>query len=155
MSEIRFELMQQWHLPAVHELELKLFAGEAWSLAQFREELAAVPATRLYWVALDESRVVGYFGMLFLDDFADIATLAVAPEYRQQGLGSRMVRELLQAAADRGAQRVLLEVRTSNAQAIRLYERFGFRQIAERPNYYGPALDAYVMQLDPLVVPHE
>lgn len=155
MSDIQFQLMQQWHLAAVYDLELKLFAGEEWSLSQFREELAEVPTTRLYWVALDDNRVIGYFGILLLDDFADIATLAVDTEYRHRGIGSRMVREMLQSALDRGARRMLLEVRTSNADAIRLYERFGFERIAERPNYYGPGLDAYVMQLDPLVVPND
>lgn len=154
MSDIEFELMQSWHLPAVYELECELFAGEEWSLAQFREELAQVPASRLYWVALAEQKVVGYFGIMLVDDFADIATLAVAVPYRGQGLGSRMVRTMLATAAERGARRVLLEVRVTNESAIRLYEQFGFKRIAERPNYYGPGLDAYMMELDPLVVPN-
>jgi ribosomal-protein-alanine N-acetyltransferase len=155
MANIEFALMQDYHLPAVFELEESLFAGEEWSRDQFRSELSMVPDTRMYWVALDDKRVVGYFGEMIIDDFADIATVALAPEYRRQGIATRMVNTMIAEAVRRGATRMLLEVRVDNTAAIELYRKLGFDFIAERPNYYGPGLSAYVMERKPLVVTND
>jgi ribosomal-protein-alanine N-acetyltransferase len=151
---IEFALMQDWHLPSVFELESELFSGEEWSEEQFREELENVPETRVYWVALDDKRVVGYCGILLLNDFADITTIAVVPSHRRKGLGRDMVKMMLKTAKERGASRMLLEVRTTNESAIEFYKKFGFVIIAERPNYYGPGLTAYVMELADIEVAH-
>ena len=151
-SDVEFVMMQDYHLPAVFELEEKLFAGEEWSRDQFYSELSQVPDTRMYWVALHNKRVVGYFGLMAIDDFADVATLAVAPDYRRQGIASRMIDTIIAEAIRRGATRMLLEVRTDNTAAIELYKKHGFSIIAERPNYYGPDIAAYMMERPNLVV---
>ena len=146
MAEITFELMQDWHVPAVFELEQTLFSGEEWSLDQFHAELELMPESRMYWVAKHEGVVIGYFGIILIDDFADVATIAVSPEFRRQGLASRMIDMMLTEARKNQADRMLLEVRTSNDPAIALYKNFDFEIIAERPNYYGPGLSAYLME---------
>jgi ribosomal-protein-alanine N-acetyltransferase len=146
MAEITFDLMQDWHLPAVFELEQKLFSGEEWSLEQFESELELVPESRMYWVARLEGVVVGYFGLILIDDFADVGTIAVVPEIRRQGVASKMIEMMLVEARRRGMKRMLLEVRTTNDAAIALYKSFGFEIIAERPNYYGPGLSAFLME---------
>ena len=146
MAEITFDLMQDWHLPAVFELEQKLFSGEEWSQEQFESEMELVPESRMYWVAKLEGVVVGYFGLILIDDFADVATIAVVPEIRRKGVASKMIETMLVEAKRRGMKRMLLEVRTTNVAAIALYKRFGFEIIAERPNYYGPDLSAYLME---------
>jgi ribosomal-protein-alanine acetyltransferase len=142
--------MQDWHLPRVLELESQLFSGEEWSDEQFYEELEQVPDTRLYWVAIDDDRVIGYCGMMFANDFADITTIAVDTSHRGQGVGAALLKLMLKTAIERGAARMLLEVRTTNTNAIDFYKHFGFDIIAERPNYYGPDLNAFVMELDPI-----
>lgn len=146
MSEVIFEMMQDWHLPAVFELEQKLFSGEEWSLEQFQAELELVPESRMYWVARHDGVVMGYFGIILIDDFADVATIAVSPEFRRQGIASRMIDVMLAEARNHHADRMLLEVRTTNESAIALYKKFDFEIIAERPNYYGPGLSAYLME---------
>ena len=88
--------------------------------------------------------------MLFLSDFADITTIAVAQDFRRMGIGSDMVKLMMSHASQRGAGRMLLEVRCTNQSAIDFYQTFGFEVIAQRPNYYGPGLDAFVMELDQL-----
>lgn len=147
MAEIQYEIFQDWHLPAVYELERKLFKGEEWSLDQFKSELAFVPASRMYWVAKLDGAVIGYAGVMVVDDFADVATLAVVPELRGRGIGTHFMNLIFQEAARRGAERILLEVRKTNLNAISLYQKLGFEILAERPNYYGPGLDAYMMEL--------
>ena len=151
MADIEFALMQNYHLPAVFGLEEQLFHGEEWSREQFLSELEHMPESRMYWVALDDKRVVGYCGVMIVDDFADIATLAISPDYQRRGIGTRMVDLMIEEALKGGATRMLLEVRIDNEPAIALYRNYGFDFIAERPNYYGPGLSAYVMELKPLV----
>jgi ribosomal-protein-alanine N-acetyltransferase len=118
-------------------LEQELFAGDpAWSAEQFHSELAHVPVTRWYVVAADAAEVVGYAGLLVSADTADVQTLAVAPGRQRQGIGSALLAALIEEAQRRGLREVLLEVRTDNAPALRLYVRHGFEQIARRGGYY-------------------
>jgi ribosomal-protein-alanine N-acetyltransferase len=75
----------------------------------------------------------------------ELLLFAVAPDHRRKGLGNRMLDELSRAARERGARRLLLEMRRGNP-AESLYRAFGFYPIGERPNYYrtvtGKRIDA-------------
>lgn len=75
----------------------------------------------------------------------ELLLLAVAPQSRRLGLASKLIDHLAQAAARRGAQRLLLEMRRGNPAEI-LYTNHGFLPIGERPRYYrtpgGDRLDA-------------
>ncbi|MEN9693175.1 MAG: hypothetical protein RLZZ330_819 [Actinomycetota bacterium] len=145
MTEI--QIMQNWHLPAVMEIEKDLFAKEAWSKDVFQSELDLIPDQRMYWVAINEGKVIGYSGVAVIDDFADVATIAVAKDFQKQGIGRVLFQHILDYAKEHHANRVLLEVRTNNEGAIEMYKKFGLEIVAERPNYYGPMLDAYVMEV--------
>lgn len=82
---------------------------------------------------------------------AHILNICVSPEAQGEGLGRRMLRRLIDAARWHRAERVFLEVRPSNPNAIALYDSEGFNEIARRPNYY-PAHkgreDAIIMALE-------
>jgi len=78
-----------------------------------------------------------------------VVTLAVRPECRRQGLGRRLMAELLAEARRRGADEVTLEVRAGNAPAQGLYAALGFQAVARRRGYYPDNNeDALVMRLD-------
>lgn len=68
----------------------------------------------------------------------ELLLFAVAPEFRGQGVGQAMLERFAAEAWARGARRLLLEMRRGNP-AERLYMRFGFVPIGERPNYYRTA----------------
>jgi ribosomal-protein-alanine N-acetyltransferase len=77
---------------------------------------------------------------------AELDTVAVVPAARRQGIGAALVRAILAWAAGAGARQVSLEVRASNAAAIRLYTGLGFRPQGRRPGYYAdPAEDGLVL----------
>lgn len=142
-----FAIMQNWHLPAAMEIEKSLFKKEAWSKSVFQSELDLVPEQRMFWVALIEGKVVGYSGVAVIDDFADVATIAVSADHQRKGIGTELFQLILDYAYEHVVNRILLEVRTNNDIAIDMYKKYGFQIVAERPNYYGPALDAFVMEL--------
>jgi tRNA threonylcarbamoyl adenosine modification protein TsaD/ribosomal-protein-alanine acetyltransferase len=121
-------------IPAVAALEAASFR-DAWSAGMFREELAA--PRRAYLVAEENGHVIGYAGVMLVDDDAHLMNVAVNAERRGEGLGRALVAEALGRASALGATRATLEVRPSNAAAIALYESLGLETVGERPGYYA------------------
>lgn len=136
-------------LPAIMDLERTSFPTDAWSEAMMREELAS-PHAR-YLVDVEAGRLLGYGGVRAVARAADadIQTIAIAAASRGRGRGRILLRALLDAARQRGAREVFLEVRADNPTASALYVSEGFVEIARRPRYYQPDdVDAVVMRLD-------
>ncbi len=139
IAEMRYEDVDQ-----VVEIERRSFPTP-WSRQAFLSELRD-NAYALYLVARLDGRVIGYAGMWVLLDEAHITNIAVHPDYRQRGIASRLLRELERRAVRRGARRMTLEVRPSNAIALRLYAKHGFRTCGRRPRYYADTdEDAIIM----------
>jgi [ribosomal protein S18]-alanine N-acetyltransferase len=134
-------------LPGVLALEPLIFPGDAWSEQTFREELAQVPDSRWYVVAERDRVLVGYAGLMFGEDQADILTMAIAPEHQDSGVGHALLEALVLEAAGRRCADVLLEVRADNVPALKLYRSAGFEPIARRRGYYAQgSVDAVVMR---------
>ncbi|MBC7804046.1 MAG: ribosomal protein S18-alanine N-acetyltransferase [Candidatus Parcubacteria bacterium] len=94
--------------------------------------------------------LVGYFVVLVAAGEGHLLNLSVAAAHQRCGHGSTLLKEAIRLARSRGALHVFLEVRPGNLAAKGLYERFGFRQVAVRPNYYpahGGREDALVLTL--------
>ncbi|MBQ3920873.1 MAG: GNAT family N-acetyltransferase, partial [Firmicutes bacterium] len=72
-------------------------------------------------------------------------TVAVSKDFRRQGVATRLLRALSDAAAEEGIKDITLEVRPSNKAAIALYEGLGFRQEGLRKQYYDDLEDAIIM----------
>jgi ribosomal-protein-alanine N-acetyltransferase len=82
---------------------------------------------------------------MLIDRDAHVMTIAVRPERRRQGLGTQVMVALFDAALERSARNLTLEVRASNHGAATLYERFGFAAAGRRPRYYQDEEDAIIM----------
>lgn len=78
-------------------------------------------------------------------DEAEILTLAVVPEHRQQGLGAGLIVAAAEEARLRGASTLFLEVSTRNPAARGLYQRLGFVQVGRRRGYYADGSDALTL----------
>jgi [ribosomal protein S18]-alanine N-acetyltransferase len=134
-------------LPGVLAMEPLVFPQDAWSEQTFREELAQAPDSRWYVVAERDGVIVGYAGMMFGVDQADILTMAVAPEHQDSGVGRALLDALVLEATGRRCVDVLLEVRADNVPALKLYGSAGFEQVARRRGYYAHgSVDAVVMR---------
>jgi [ribosomal protein S18]-alanine N-acetyltransferase len=136
-------------LGAIVELEQAVFGAEAWTAQMLAGELGQQPASRYYLVAHDNGQLIGYAGLLYAGDQADVITLAVAIDHWGHGVGSTLLTALLAEASRRGCAEVFLEVRTDNARAQTLYRRYGFADVGIRRGYYQPSgADALVMRRD-------
>src|SRR3712207_3132959 len=118
-----------------------------WSLAMFVLELSKPGGVCL--CALRGKRVVGYLVCSRYDTVWHVMNVAVDPALQGEGIGSDLLTALLVEVGDDRA-RYTLEVRQSNAPAIRLYERFGFRSAGLRRRYYQDnGEDALIMWRTP------
>ncbi|MDZ7780333.1 MAG: ribosomal protein S18-alanine N-acetyltransferase [Gemmatimonadota bacterium] len=95
-----------------------------------------------------EAGILGYAVLWCILDQGELANIAIRPDLRGCGLGSRLLDHVVDACRERGVTSLYLEVRDSNAAALTLYERSGFREVGRRRGYYRePREDARVMEL--------
>jgi ribosomal-protein-alanine N-acetyltransferase len=126
---------------AIAALEAGIFGREAWSETQVADELSA-PAHAVV-VAERDRLVIGYGCSSVAGDVADLLRIAVAPEFRRTGVASELLEALQEAVT--GADRMLLEVASSNVDAQAFYAAHGYAEISRRRRYYASGDDAVVM----------
>ncbi|MCL1899897.1 MAG: GNAT family N-acetyltransferase [Promicromonosporaceae bacterium] len=150
----------------VLELEQALFGQSAWTQRMLAEELggwgrwyvvAAQPveqavgrlaAGHVAARAAEQSRVVGYAGLWFDGEIAQVMTLGVDPGHQRAGVGRALMEALITRSRALRASAVWLEVAVTNAAALALYEELGFTRQGIRRRYYQPeGLDAHTMRL--------
>jgi len=130
---------------AILALEAASFSNP-WTAETF-DRMLALPVSRIYAARTADGHIVAFCACWFIKDELHINTLAVAAPLRRHGIASRLLAAVL---ADTGAARATLEVRRSNAAAIRLYEKFGFQVTAVRQRYYeNPEEDGLILWLNP------
>jgi [ribosomal protein S18]-alanine N-acetyltransferase len=133
-------------LPQVIAIERRAFTTP-WSLAMFVLELSKPSGICL--AAEGDDGIVGYCVCSRYDTIWHLMNVAVAPERQRGGIATALLTELLHRV-DEPDPRFTLEVRTSNAGAIALYERFGFRAAGLRRRYYQDnGEDAVIMWRTP------
>ena len=136
--------MNEGHVKAVAELE-KICFSDPWSENSVASELKNKLA--LWLVAEDEGRVAGYIGSQTCTDESDVMNVAVHPDFRRQGIGERLILDLIDQLNQRGNHSLTLEVRASNVSAIALYRKLGSEQVGLRKNYYrNPKEDALILR---------
>lgn len=130
-------------LMAVMSTAFDPFWGEAWNRRQV-EDAFKLGNTHYFLISPDGEPVTnnkaaaGFFLSRTGFEEEELLLLAVSPEYRNRGLGRSLLDLLGYSARERGAKRLLLEMRKGNP-AESLYRAFGFYVIGERPDYYRTA----------------
>ncbi len=128
----------------VAELE-KLCFTLPWSEKSVAGELENPLA--LWLVAMEGDSLAGYVGSQTVMDETDMMNLAVAPQFRRQGVGEALVNALVASLKERGSRCLTLEVRDSNDAARALYAKLGFVEIGRRRGYYrDPREDALILR---------
>jgi ribosomal-protein-alanine acetyltransferase len=125
-------------LDGLVELEAACFDGDRLSRRSFRKLIgSSTAACRV--VAAAGGRIVGYALLLFRSGtgLARLYSIAVHPAQRGTGLGVLLLKDSEAVSFDRDRVILRLEVREDNAEAIRLYERHGYRRIGRYLNYYA------------------
>lgn len=131
-------------LDVVVQIEKK--SGDAgWSRANFESELISKLAR--FFVLRQGFNILGYGGYWKVLENAQLTNIVIAPKFRRQGLGKKLLAYLLSHATSQGCQIATLEVRSRNSAALGLYQKMGFTIQTRRPNMYSnPQDDAILME---------
>ena len=123
------------------------FPNEFWSLDNIKSELDN--ERNICIAARDEERIIGYIFLSTVCDECELNRIAVLPEYRNQKIAGKLMLAMKDFLSQKSFGTVYLEVRSSNAPAINLYTKSGFKEIGKRKNYYkNPTEDAVLMSLE-------
>lgn len=106
-----------------------------WSMDSIREDICGNDSA-IYVVATDGGRIIGFCAMHTVLDEGHIMNVAVLEDYRGKRIGERLLKKTFEYAPPEVVN-YTLEVRVSNAPAIKLYTRLGFRSFGLRPGYYA------------------
>lgn len=143
MSTTTFEIRDIGYpdIPRVVAIERRAYASP-WSMSMFVLELSKPSGVCV--AAANGSELYGYLICSKYDEAYHVMNIAVDPDHRRQGIARALLDALLERAG-RDAN-YTLEVRVSNAGAIRLYESYGFRGVGTRKRYYADnGEDAIIM----------
>ncbi|HEX7263352.1 MAG TPA: ribosomal protein S18-alanine N-acetyltransferase [Candidatus Dormibacteraeota bacterium] len=166
-QQLALEMMREADIATVQEIEREIFATP-WPRNAYYHELAS--RSSAHYVVLRQEgiverpatpmsseldpTIVGYGGMWRMYDEAHVTTIGVRRELHHRGYGRILFAGLIQSAYDMGAKWVTLEVRTSNENAMHMYEAFSFKVIGRRKGYYTDnGEDAIVMWSDSIHSP--
>lgn len=105
-----------------------------WSKESYIQELNNPLAH--YFIAKVDSKVIGFVGTWIILDESHITNIAVHPNYRKQGVASKLLEALLKYCKSKGCIAYTLEVRASNKNAQELYLKHGFKKDGIRKGYY-------------------
>ncbi len=133
------------HISQIAAIEKTCFS-HPWSEKMLREELWNDSAVVIAAEG-EDGTVLGYAGLQTVLDEGYINNVAVAPQFRRQGIADELISAFVRLGQAKLAF-LTLEVRASNAPAIALYEKHGFQAVGRRKNYYDdPTEDAVLMTL--------
>ena len=135
MDSFKIRPMEPQDLIAVWEIE-RLCFSIPWTKNAFLIEISDNRCAR-YLVAHIGGKVIGYGGMWLMIDEAHITNIAVHPSFRKKGVGHAVLKALIDVALRNDADKMTLEVRVSNREALSLYESMGFVGAGIRKRYYS------------------
>ena len=142
----------------IHVMEINLSTlPEHYSDYFYESLLEELPEA--FIVAEISGKVVGYIMCKMEHGFSNfkklgfvkkghVVSIAVMDEHRCNGFGSAIVNEAVNGGKIRQCSELYLEVRCSNNEAVRLYEKLGFSIIQRLKTYYRDGEDAYVMAIE-------
>ena len=115
-----------------------------WNIDILKDELKSQNSE--FVCAKIENKVVGFAGIKIVLDTADIMNIAVKEDYRRQGIATLLLNNILDICNEKNIKTINLEVNEENFSAIRLYQKFGFKENGRRKKYYDNKFDAILME---------
>ena len=127
------EKMKKEYIDEVYNIDALSFPIP-WSKKSIEEELNN--PLSIFLVAKEDEKIIGFAICWFVMDECHIGSIAVLPEYRNQGIATELFNTISKEFETHKTKNVLLEVRVSNENAINLYKKLGFSEVCVRPQYY-------------------
>ena len=118
-----------------------------WNYNILKQELSS--ENSIYLVAIDlDGSILGFAGVQFIVDEADITNIVTRKSFRNKGIGSKLLENLIIVSKEKNMSSITLEVNENNTYAISLYKKFNFETTGLRKKYYNGTDNAIIMKLD-------
>ncbi len=135
--------MSHKDLDVITALEKDIFP-DSWPRSAFEDQLSVDGWGGI--VAETDGEIIGYACFMTVASEQHLTNIAVVPNYRRKLVAKQLLDTILQVGKDENCEFILLEVRPSNLEAIKFYEKHNFKVLYQRPKYYSnPVEDALVM----------
>ncbi len=123
--------------------------SESWSEKSYLE----MAENKIYSFFKEEvnDKIAGFIVLMDVVDAAEIIRVAVLPEYREMGIGTKLIEKAVEEIMKKGMENIFLEVRESNSNAIKLYNKSGFEECGVRKNYYSNPKENGIIMIKRLV----
>lgn len=132
LGDVAVRPMLLFDIPLVYAIESKCYI-EPWSQKLFHD---CITVGYYCWVLEHEGNIIGYAIYRIAVKEAHLFNIAVDPQYQNKGIARAFLSFILGHMEDNTAKKVILEVRVSNAPALKLYEDFNFKAVGIRKGYY-------------------
>lgn len=142
--ELEIHEMTLTHLLEIKSILISDF-DNFWTYPTFEAELKN--SNSKYFVAFQGNEIVGFGGILKILDEIHITNIVTKISKRHMGIASKILEKLIKTAKYENAKLITLEVNEMNKNAIKLYEKYNFKKIGLRKNYYGQTKNAIIMTL--------
>jgi ribosomal-protein-alanine acetyltransferase len=131
---------------AIFRLEAECLGPDAWSRGLVEAGVCGDVPTVHYLVVEDGDEVSAYAAASIVAEIAELQRIAVRPAVRRRGHATALLAAVVERAVAGQADRLLLEVREANADALAFYAASGFVEVDRRPRYYRDGTTAVVMR---------
>ena len=120
-------------LESIKEILVSDF-DDFWNYSILKDELSN--ANSYYLVAKLDNEILGFAGIKYVLNDADIMNIVVKKSKRKSGIGSLLLKNIIELCKKLNVSTLFLEVNEKNIPAISLYKKFGFEEVGFRKNYY-------------------
>ena len=146
MRLVRVTTIDYPHFQLLVGLDESIFVPP-WTIAQWTDEINN-PVNRVYLAYADDDLRFpgGFLSWGSAGDSAELKKIGVLSNFRGRGFGKFLLERALEGCIAEGLQNMMAEVAVTNRAALALYSQAGFHRVGRRKNYYGNALDAWVLQ---------
>lgn len=134
LDNIKIEVMTLDDLESIKDILASDF-DKFWNYNVFKSELQSENSK--YLVANLNTEIIGFAGIKIILDEADVMNIVIKKIYRNQGVGTLLLNEIINLCKKQNLNSVSLEVNETNSSAIHLYENFGFKKVGDRKKYYN------------------
>lgn len=138
-------ILETVNLSDLEKLENSCFKEESYSKALLENDLNN--KNRKQYFAYYNDELIGYINFEVILDEIDLLKICVIKEFRGYGVASKLMKKMLEYKNENDIKQIFLEVNSKNISAIKLYEKFNFKQQNIRKNYYKNGDDALILVL--------
>lgn len=133
--KIRFASIND--IQSMYDIERQTYKEHYWSLNSFKSEVKSVYSKYIVCEDVNNTKsILGYAGFWIVGDEGHITTMVVSPLSRRNHIADILLYSLILTGNQYSIKWLTLEVRISNLAAINLYNKFKFKQLGIRKNYY-------------------